>query len=107
MLVPDLGVTCTPATTAHAVPNPVLLVEVLAPSHEVQTRAKVWAYTTIPSVVEILIISSFQMSAEILRRRPDASWPEQPELVGPASDVRLESIGFTFPLQAAYRTAGL
>jgi Uma2 family endonuclease len=87
-------------------PDPVVLVEVLSPSNEIQTRANVWAYTTIPSVQEILIVFSTEIGAELLRRRPDGSWPDQPELIGPDGELRLEAIGLT-PLRDAYRSSGL
>ena len=60
------------------VPDPVLLIEILSPSNEAQTRANIWAYTTIPSVREILAVHSTRIEAELLRRNPDGSWPEEP-----------------------------
>jgi Uma2 family endonuclease len=105
MLVPDIGVTCSPESGSHAMLDPILLIEVLSPSNEADTRANVWAYTTIPSVMEILIISSFEVAAELHRRQPDGTWPEQPEIIQPDGDLRLASIDFTIPLRAAYRTS--
>ena len=52
--VPDLGVTCAPPSREVMVQDPVLLIEILSPSNESETRANVWTYTTIPSVREIL-----------------------------------------------------
>lgn len=37
--------------------DPVLLMEILSPSDAQQTWANVWAYATIPSVTEILVVS--------------------------------------------------
>jgi len=107
MLAPDIGVTCSPVSGSHAIPNPILLIEVLSPSNKAETRANVWAYTTIPSVIEILIISSFKIEAELLRRQPDGTWPERPQFFRPDEELHLASIDFTFPLRAAYRTSGL
>ncbi len=107
MLIPDLGVTCAPPSTGRAIPEPVVLVEILSPSNERETRANLWAYTTIPSVAEILVIGSVRVFAELLRRRPDGSWPEQPEVLGAADTLRLESLGFAAPLIAAYATTAL
>ncbi len=42
MLVPDLGITCTPPAGARAIPAPVVRVEVISPSNEAQTRANIW-----------------------------------------------------------------
>jgi Uma2 family endonuclease len=106
-LIPDIGITCSPPTGARMLPEPVALVEILSPSNEAETRANIWAYTTIPSVAEIVILRSTAVAAEILKRRPDGSWPEQSESVGGDGELRLDSIGFAAPLQSAYRTAGL
>ena len=107
MLIPDIGVTCAPPSAGRAIPEPVALVEILSPSNETETRANVWAYTTIPSVSEILILSSTEISAEVLRRSPDGSWPEQPDFVSRDGDIRIESIGFVVPLLSVYVTTAL
>lgn len=107
MLIPDIGITCAPPSTGRAIPEPVVLVEILSPTNEAETRANVWAYTTIPSVSEIAVLSSTEVSAEVLRRRPDGSWPEQPDAIGPSGELRFESIGFAAPLLAAYATTPL
>jgi hypothetical protein len=36
--------------------DPIVLVEILSPSNEAETRANVWAYTTIPTVAEIVLL---------------------------------------------------
>ena len=106
-LVPDIGVTCEPPSTASTLAEPVALIEILSPSNERETRANVWAYTTIPSVAEIVILRSTAIAAEALRRQPDGSWPEQAEMLGPNDTLRIDSIGFTAPLRAVYRNTGL
>lgn len=107
MLVPDLGVTGEPASGAHAIANPVVLIEILSPSNEAATRANVWAFATIPSVAEIVILHTARIGAEVLRRGADGAWPERADRVGPEDMLLLPSIGFAAPLRAAYRTAGL
>ena len=107
MLIPDLGITCAPPSTGRAIPEPVVLIEILSPSNEAETRANLWAYTTIPSVAEIAVLGSTEVSAEVLRRRPDGTWPERPDAVGPGGELRFESIGFAAPLTAAYATTPL
>lgn len=107
MLIPDVGITCAPPSSGRAIPEPVVLIEILSPSNEADTRANVWAYTTIPSVAEIVLVSSTEVAAEVLRRRPDGAWPERPEMVGAGGELRLESIGFAAPLAAAYATTPL
>ncbi len=107
--IPDVGVTCRPEDPReHMLVAPLLLVEILSPGNEAQTRSNVWAYTTIPSVTEILILHSLAIKAELLRRLPDGNWPDNPEdLEGPDAAIRLESIGGTFRLADCHATTSL
>ncbi|MGA9866794.1 MAG: Uma2 family endonuclease [Acetobacteraceae bacterium] len=105
--IPDLGVTCSADKTGHAMPDPVLLIEIMWPSNEAETRDNIWSYTTIPSVREILIVHSTRVEAELLRRREDGNWPETPEVIGPSGALELASVGFSSPLAALYRTTAL
>ena len=105
--IPDLAVTCAPPSGTLMVPEPVLIVEILSPNNETETWANIWAYTTIPGVTEILIVSSTKTEAELLRRNPDGTWPEEPENIGEQTIMRLESIGFEAALPALYRTTAL
>ena len=105
--IPDLGVTCSPPSGGQFVADPVLLIEILSPPNEALTPANVWAYTTIPSVSEILLLDSVEIEAELLRRGLDGSWPEAPLSLGAADDVELASIGFRGPLRGFYRTTDL
>ena len=105
--IPELAVTCTDYDTEeYDVANPVLIVEVLSPSNRAETWLNVWAYTTIPSLREILILSSTAIRAELLRRGPDGSWPETPQAIEDG-DPTLDSIGMTVPLASFYRTTRL
>jgi Uma2 family endonuclease len=105
--IPDLAVTCSGYDSEEsALTDPVLLIEILSPSNQAETWANVWTYATMPSVQEILVLRTASIGAELLRRNPDGSWPSQP-LTIEAVDLTLESIGFSFPLAAAYRTTRL
>src|SRR5208282_4093988 len=73
------------------------------PSNQAETWTNVWVYTTIPNVQEILVLKPASIGAELLLRNPNGPWPSQP-LSLEAGDLTLESIGFNFPLAAAYRT---
>ena len=101
--IPDLAVTCTPyGSEEPALTDPVLLIEVLSPTNRAETWANVWAYTTIPSVREILVLHTDTVRAELLRRLPDGSWPQQPaDLID--GELALDSIGFRAPLHGLYR----
>ncbi len=105
--VPDLGVTCAPPALGLMVADPILLVEILSPSNEGETRANIWAYTTIPSVQEILAVHSTRIEAELLRRNPDATWPEEPDIIAASDTLTLSCIDFATPLAALYRTTAL
>ncbi len=101
--VPDLGVTCAASHPGQiVVSDPVLLVEILSPSNEAATRENVWAYATIPSVREILVVHSTRVAAEMLRQRADGTWPEQAEDIEPGGTLRLDSIDLTSPLAEVY-----
>ncbi|MGH6839260.1 MAG: Uma2 family endonuclease [Methylocella sp.] len=105
--IPDLAVTCSDYESEEPViSDPILIVEILSPSNEAETWANVWAYTTIPSVREIVVLKTVSIGAELLRRRADGSWPRTPEAIE-AGNFVLESIGFKAPLTALYRTTRL
>lgn len=105
--VPDLGVTCAPRLAARTLPDPLLLIEILSPSNEAKTRANVWAYCTIPTVREVLLLSGTAIRAELLRRDTAGDWPEMPEIVTGTQSVRLDSIGFGVSLSDFYATSSL
>jgi Uma2 family endonuclease len=83
-------------------PDPVVLIEILSPSNASDTWDNVWAYTTIPSVREIVVVHSTRVKAELMRRAADGRWPAQPDEIGADGALRLESIDFACPLRAAY-----
>jgi Uma2 family endonuclease len=100
--IPDLGVTCSPLVPGEpALPNPILLIEILSPSNPAETWINVWAYTTIPSVREILVIRTDAAGAQLLRRQPDGGWPTTPAAIE-NGEVVLESIEFRLALEAVY-----
>jgi len=101
--VPDLGVTCAPARAGDVMtPDPILLVEVLSPGNASETWENVMAYTTLPSVQEILVVHSTRVKAELLRRDGSGAWPADPEPVEAGGAIGLASIDLEFPLAQAY-----
>jgi|SRR5271165_888492 len=103
MRVPDIAVTCAADDPAsHALIEPMVLIEILSPSNEAETRASVWTYTTIASVHEILLVRSTHIAAELIRRQPDGGWPANAAAIGEGDAVSLDSIGFDCPLVAVY-----
>ncbi len=105
--IPDLGITCSLATGARAITDPVVLIEILSPSNEAQTRANVWAYATIPSVMEILLLSSTSISGELLRRNSLGHWADDPLMLDAGSQAHLASIGCSTLLRDFYVTTSL
>jgi Uma2 family endonuclease len=102
--IPDLAVTCSGYKSEEAtLTDPVLIIEILSPSNQAETWANVWTYTTIPSVREILVMHTDSIGADLVRRLPDGSWPEEPISIADG-DLVLESIGFRVALQDLYRT---
>ena len=105
--IPDLAVTCSPPRAdAPLLDDPVLVIEILSPSNRAETWANVWTYTSVPSVQEILVLRTFEIGADLLRRRPDGTWPEQPLPLADA-ELHLASLDFRAPLRALYRTTHL
>ena len=100
--IPDLAVTCSDNPGVSAIEDPVLVIEILSPSNEIETRANVWAYATLPSVREILLVRSTRIEAELLRRDADGNWPESAVQLSAADTVALRSIDFTCPLAELY-----
>ncbi len=105
--IPDLAVTCSGyEQEEYDVSEPVLLVEILSPTNKTETWTNVWAYTTIPSVREILILHSVRIRAELLRRDAEGNWPDRAQMIEDGS-LELTSIDFGVPLQSIYRATRL
>ena len=101
--IPDLAVTCAPyQQEEYALTDPVLLVEILSPSNQSETWTNVWAYTTIPTVREILIVHSTAIRAELLRRDAAGNWPDRALLID-AGPLELQSIGLSVDVTTIYR----
>ena len=105
--IPDLAVTCAPLAAGQAtLPDPVLLIEILSPSNQAKTWTSVLAYTSIPSVREILVLRADRMTAELLQRSPQGEWPDRP-LVITEGELMLEGSGFRVVLADLYARTGL
>jgi Uma2 family endonuclease len=105
--IPSLAVTCSDyQEEEYDLTDPVLLVEILSPSNRAETWTNVWAYTTMPSVQEILVVHGTRVGAELLRRNPDGSWPPQPATIDDG-EIEFTCIGFRVSLAALYRTTRL
>ena len=89
-----------PASQAQSFANPVLIIEVLSPSTAQHDRGtKLVDYREIPSVQEILLVSSEARRVEIWRRE-GARWIVE-TLIGDA-ERRLAAVDESIPLSAIY-----
>ena len=106
--VPDLAVTATPDERGQqAIPDPVLLIEVLSPGNQDDTRDNVWAYATLPSVREIVVLHSTRVLAEVHRRDGAGAWLPDPEYSGLGERLRLASVPLDCAVEDAYRSTWL
>jgi Uma2 family endonuclease len=101
--VPDIAVTCSPDIPGEVgLTDPVLVVEILSAGNKSKTWSNVWAYATLPSVKEILLLSSWSIEAHLLRRGADGAWPEKADIIPSDGSVTLSSLDMTFLLRDAY-----
>jgi Uma2 family endonuclease len=102
----DVVVSCTPvAPGMPAIPDPVVVIEVLSPSTIEHDRGrKAYDYRRIPSVQEIVLVASEQRHVEVWRRR-GAKW-EVEDLIGDAA-LELEAVGVEIPFAAIYADSGV
>ncbi|WP_448202557.1 Uma2 family endonuclease [Azospirillum sp. sgz302134] len=104
----DLAVTCTPHRQGqYAVPDPVVIVEILSRSTEDHDRkVKLPVYRAIPSVMEVVLVHADMLFVEVHRRLDATRW--QVDLLVEAEDaLRLDSVGFEAPVAALYANVDL
>ena len=101
--VADLAVSCTPLGRELWCPDPVLIVEIPSPSTEGLDRTvKLRAYRRLPSVQDILLVSSVEVAVEHYARADDR-WHFRD--LGSGDGIRLAGLGIELPVDALY--AGL
>jgi Uma2 family endonuclease len=97
----DLAVTCTGLTGQQFIAEPILIVEVLSPSTAATDRdRKLPDYRTIPSLQDILVVSSTEPGIEHFHREPDG-WKIH-DLRGKGT-LRLETLGVSLDLAELYQ----
>ena len=105
--MPDPAVICSEFEVRQStLTDPVLIAEILSPSNQAEIWNNVLAYATIASVREILVLRSVFTGADVMRRRPDGTWPKEPEEIRTGNLV-LDSIGLQTPLMDLYRRTPL
>ncbi len=94
-------VSCAPyALNQVAITDPVAIVEILSPTNRMDTWSNVWAYTSIPTVQDILVLRADAIGGDLLRRLPNGMWPDRPAPV--VDELALKSIGFQVALADLY-----
>jgi Uma2 family endonuclease len=96
----DLAVTCSPLTGQQFISEPVLIAEVLSPSTATTDRErKLPDYRALPSLQDILVVSSTEPRIEHFRREDDG-WKIH-DLRGQGT-VRLQALDTTLDLADLY-----
>lgn len=62
-LVPDLAIARGPIGNDRSLAEPLELIQLLSPPNERRTRANVWGFRTIPSVREVVLVSTTAVAA--------------------------------------------
>lgn len=98
---PDIVVTCDKRDTdKRFVHYPKLIIEVLSPSTErVDKREKFFAYTSVASLDEYVLVSQAVKDVTVFRRA--SGWNAQ-KVSGAKAKLTLESLDVTLPLLAIY-----
>ena len=98
---PDIVVTCDKRDThKRFIRHPKLIIEVLSESTErVDKREKFFAYTTIESLEEYVLVA--QTSREVTAFRRANGWRAE-KIAGPEASLTLNSLQLALPLTAIY-----
>ncbi len=105
---PDLSVVCgepqTSTADAHALVNPILIVEILSESTEAYDRGlKASHYRQIPSLQAYLLVAQDRQRLELQLRQADNRWVITE--AGPGERVVIEPLDIELWVDAVYRDA--
>lgn len=104
---PDVAVTCAPRSDSKVFEDPILIVEVLSPSNEVETWETITALAALVSLKEILVVHSTSVEARVFTRSAAGGWPSEPAVVTAGGVIRLTCIDLDLPIAEAYRDTHL
>jgi Uma2 family endonuclease len=105
--VPALAITFAPPSNEDAVRDPCVVIEIFSGATEAAARDRVWAYMSIATLGEIILLSDDAIGAEALRRDADGAWAAQPEIIERSGQLTIEGIGFARRLSDVYETTDL
>jgi Uma2 family endonuclease len=103
---PDASVVCgavqTADASAHAIVNPIVLVEVLSDSTEAYDRGqKASHYRRIPTLAAYLLVSQHEPRLELQVRQADGRWTLIE--VGAGGQLEIEALGIGLDVDEVYR----
>ncbi|WP_437732453.1 Uma2 family endonuclease [Sorangium sp. So ce1335] len=107
---PDASVVCGEPVFEDAevdtLMNPSVVVEVLSETSEAYDRGDKFAqYRSVPSIVEYVLVSQKEARIEHFQRQPDGRWLLS--ILGPGTQLELESIGVVIDVDRVYRKVPL
>ena len=101
--IPDIVVTRAEIDRERGdVPQPILMIEVLSPSNQRDTRRNVAGYMALYSVQEIALVHSTSVRTEVFRRDAASHWPAKPEQAGPGGRLALREAKLDAAIEEAY-----
>ena len=104
--VPDIVVTAALDVPGQvAIPQPILVIEILSPGNQAQTRDNLRSYASVPTMQEIVLVHSQRVLVEVQRREADGTWTT--DTVKPGSELMLATVALRCPVETLYRRTWL
>ena len=104
---PDVSVTCSPPSSNGTFVDPILIVEVLAPSNEADSWESIRSLAGLTSLLEIFVVQSTRIEAHVYRRDGQGAWPSEPVVAISGGTIHLASIDLTLAVSEVYRDTQL
>jgi Uma2 family endonuclease len=100
---PDVTVTCAPHTKGErAVPQPVLVAQVLSPHNQDEQWESIRACATVGSIIEILVVDSETIDMQVFRRDAGGGWPMEPDRATAGGTTRIASLELELAVKDVY-----
>jgi Uma2 family endonuclease len=90
---PDVTVTCAPHTKGQrALPSPILVIQIMSPHDQDGQWETIQALAGVASILEIVVVDSETVDAQVFCRNRDGIWPTEPERIAAGGTLHLASI---------------
>lgn len=104
--VPDIVVTAAPDIPGQvAIPQPILVIEILSPGNQAQTRDNLRSYASVPTMQETVLVHSQRILVEVQRRGADDTWTT--DMVEPGRELVLATVALRCRVESLYRRTWL